>query len=541
MLQHANIRGFIPNSYQELRNTVFFFIAFISAGIVSHFTMPQLVQTGLDLSFPIALTAVFFFGYRLLPYVFVASMITEYVIGVPKIIIVVLPISIVLQSFIGVFLMRRWSVDPIFRRDRNVLQLIAIFSIISVIGPSLYAIVCQLFNILYLSAAWVPTYISILFSYIIIAPFLLRWIAKPRFTRTTREGIETISVFTLMILIETLIFIDHFVSIFGIPIEIFLLLPLFAIALRLRPRFVTLAVLLTACFAIGGFVISSDARVFGFDLFQIEIILIAGSSTLLVITSLEEHRRATANRLHSQVATLENVVARISSESQAKNDFIAILAHELRNPLTPVVSGIEILKLNTSLTKDETETLYMMEDGMLTVRSLLDDLLDVSRISEGKISFEKQSVDIEDVLKSAIFSTEHHRKEHHQDLVFKRMSKPIHVLGDRVRLEQIFSNLLTNASKYSDSGDSVTLNVTAEKSFAEITVTDKGVGIDPSALETIFLPFHQIEMGKRSQQGLGIGLSLVQNFVQLHDGTVRAESDGKGRGSRFIVRLPLAP
>jgi two-component system CheB/CheR fusion protein len=242
--------------------------------------------------------------------------------------------------------------------------------------------------------------------------------------------------------------------------------------------------------------------------------------------------------MQSQVATLKNAVTRVTSESRAKNDFIAILAHELRNPLTPVVSGIELLKLKDR-DKDEQAVLDAMQESMRTVRSLLNDLLDVSKISEGKIALKKVVMDLEPSLDNAVLSTDHHRKERHQSLIFKTPRARLNIYGDPVRIEQIFSNLLTNASKYSNEGDTITLRARENDGFAVIEVEDQGLGLEPHAIETIFEPFQQVENGERASEGLGIGLSLVKDFVKMHGGRVWAESEGRNKGSRFIVRLPL--
>jgi two-component system CheB/CheR fusion protein len=325
---------------------------------------------------------------------------------------------------------------------------------------------------------------------------------------------------------------------FGIPFFYYLLLPFFFISLRLQPRFVTLALVVTLSFAALNIAHSGNGMLDP-ELFRTELYLSVLACNFLIITALEEHRRANATRLSSQVSALENAVVRISSESQAKNDFIAILAHELRNPLTPVVSGIELLKLkNTGA--EEKEVLASMGESMRTVRSLLNDLLDVSRISEGKISLNKRKTDIEPILNKAIMSTDHHRKDRHQNLVFKTTNKPLLIYGDPLRMEQVFSNLLTNASKYSDEGDTVTLKVREKGGFAEIEVIDEGIGIEPGHLHSIFDAFQQVAHGERTKEGLGIGLSLVRDFINMHEGTVRAESAGIGKGSRFIVRLPLS-
>ncbi len=136
----------------------------------------------------------------------------------------------------------------------------------------------------------------------------------------------------------------------------------------------------------------------------------------------------------SQVASLENAVAQISSESNAKNDFIAVLAHELRNPLAPIVSGVDLLKLKNTNNDEELATLTMMEERLETVRRILDDLLDISRISEGKVTLRRERINLVMIMRRAIMSTTHHMKERHQSITFKSSRENFYMYGDPVRV-----------------------------------------------------------------------------------------------------------
>jgi signal transduction histidine kinase len=271
-----------------------------------------------------------------------------------------------------------------------------------------------------------------------------------------------------------------------------------------------------------------------------ELGLAAFAALFLLISSLEEEQRINALIARSQVATMENAVARISSESSAKNDFIAMLAHELRNPLAPIASSIDLMRLKDRADEEEREMLAMMDDRMQTVRRLLDDLLDISRMNEGKVAIERKPVELGAALRRAVVSTAHYYKEGHQPLSTRLPAERLYVEGDAVRIEQVFSNLLANASKYSRSGDAVELRLRRDGSEAVITVADEGVGIAPESVDAIFVPFHQAGHVSRTKKGLGIGLALVRTFVLAHGGTIEAASKGVGKGSVFTVRLPLA-
>ena len=486
----------------------------------------------------IALAAVYFGGLRLWPVVFTASLTAEILVGAPVLRSIGFPLIETLQATAGSYMLHTARIDPLFRRHRDAFYFIATVLIISFISPTLSLILNALNGDLHTLQVWWRGYLDALALFLIGTPFILRWFTKPRFNRTPQETAETFVVFVILSLLNFAYFTRNIPTLFTIPIGYLILLPLFWIALKLRPRFLTLALLITALFAITS-ALSGDMDLAVPRLIQTEMFLIALSISFFIITTLEEDRRVNTNLMRSQLGTLKNAIARVSSESKAKNDFIAILAHELRNPLAPVVSAIDLLKLKGPRDADDAGTLDMMENRMGIVRRLLDDLLDISRISEGKITLKKDTLNLESVVRQAVVSTDHHRKELHQRLVFKAPKRPLYILGDAIRLEQVFSNLLTNASKYSSSGDTIFLSIRESDGIAEVEIADKGIGLDPNELDIIFLPFHQVEHGERSKKGLGIGLSLVHTFIQMHGGSIEATSEGPGMGSRFTARLPM--
>jgi signal transduction histidine kinase/CheY-like chemotaxis protein len=518
---------------------LYFFLMWLSEEFVPH-------PATLFPASAVAISILFLEGIELWPIVFLSSLIGSVLFKFPGIFLFIQPFSQTLQAIAGAYLLKKAGVDPIFRKYRDILYLIVILFLVSFIVPLLTSFGAWLSRIIFhtplLIVSFNVRFVGTFLCLLIITPFMLRWFAKPRFSRTLPEMLEIIAVFFLLLITDGLLFINDQQTLYGFPLVYILFMPLFWIALRLRPRFVTLALLITAIAAfIGldyGMGIESPG-LFTQQLFSVEELLLALSIIFLTVVSLEENRRLNANLLHQQVATLENAVARISSESRAKNDFIAILAHELRNPLAPIMSSIDFLKLSPDRDPAELETLTMMDGMMQTVRRLLDDLLDISRISEGKIEIKSEPIDLETTINKAVISTAHHRQERHQSLTVTMPDNRLSVLGDPVRLEQVFSNLLTNASKYSDPGDKICITLERKGEIAQITVEDTGIGIKAESLERIFTPFHQVELGERSTKGLGIGLALVKSFIEMHEGTVSVASEGVGKGSTFIVQLPL--
>lgn len=221
-----------------------------------------------------------------------------------------------------------------------------------------------------------------------------------------------------------------------------------------------------------------------------------------------------------------------------KNDFLAMLGHELRNPLAPIRSGLDLLKLSG----EEEEVVDLMSGQVDHLVRLVDDLLDVSRILRGRVELKRQVVHVQDILRRAIETVRPMFETQRQRFVDDLPAEPVRVDADPVRLTQVFTNLLHNASKYTESGGSISLSVEDFGRHVSVSVADTGIGIDSHLLPHVFELFVQSARTiDRSQGGLGIGLTLVKNLVEMHGGTVAARSDGPGRGSLFQVRLPTAP
>ncbi|TWI52488.1 phospho-acceptor domain-containing protein [Pseudomonas duriflava] len=224
--------------------------------------------------------------------------------------------------------------------------------------------------------------------------------------------------------------------------------------------------------------------------------------------------------------------------SRAKDEFLAMLGHELRNPLAPIVMAIELLKLRSKEALSREHVIIERQANHLS--RLVDDLLDVTRITRGKIELKKEPVKLKDVLLRAIEDTSTLMQERQHQLATDFPEQDIWIQGDAIRLAQVFTNLLTNAAKYTDVGGYVTVSMHVADTYAEVTVRDNGTGISPHLLPLLFNMFEQgAATIDRAKGGLGIGLALVKSFVGLHGGTVTAHSDGIGCGSEFTVRLPL--
>ena len=302
----------------------------------------------------------------------------------------------------------------------------------------------------------------------------------------------------------------------------------------------------TAVVLLGGTVIESEVA-------QVERLL----PLLAAMLAAEQHAvlanaeagaaRDAAGRAHALAAGLEAARADASAlnaelreEERRKDEFLAMLGHELRNPLSPLVTSIELLRRKKPEQPIPPGLVDMMARQTTQLARLVDDLLDVSRVSRGRIELKREPVLVSDVVKLAIeesrsiFNAAGHR------LALEGFDQPLTVNGDRARLIQVFGNLLTNAAKYTDRGGSVTVTLSHDQQNAIVSVQDTGIGISEDMLPRIFDLFAQAPVAlARAQGGLGIGLTLVRTLVELHGGRIAAASAGIGHGARFTVSLPL--
>jgi signal transduction histidine kinase len=226
-----------------------------------------------------------------------------------------------------------------------------------------------------------------------------------------------------------------------------------------------------------------------------------------------------------------------------KDEFLAMLSHELRNPLSAIFNALHVLRLQESENSIQEKAKIVLERQFGQLAHLIDDLLEVSRVITGRIQLHQERLEMRGIVERAIESARSLIDGRKHELSVSLPAEPIWLHGDPSRLEQVVVNLLNNAAKYTDEGGQLWLNVKQEGSEVVLRVRDTGVGIAPELLPRIFDLFTQADRTlDRSQGGLGIGLSLVEKLVELHGGAVAAHSAGLGQGSEFIVRLPaLSP
>jgi signal transduction histidine kinase/ActR/RegA family two-component response regulator len=257
-----------------------------------------------------------------------------------------------------------------------------------------------------------------------------------------------------------------------------------------------------------------------------------------------EHDLAVANDLAARASiAIENsqLYARLKDADRHKDEFLATLAHELRNPLAPIHNGLQLMRMDGRDGTKIEQALTMMERQLGQMVRLVDDLLDVSRINQGKLELRTERIDLAAVLLSAVETSRPLIEQMGHHLHVELPGESVVVDADLTRLAQVFANLLNNAAKYSERGGRITLWAGRQGGEAVVSVRDTGIGIAADQLPSLFEMFSQVKSAiERSQGGLGIGLSLVRRLVDMHGGRIDAHSEGPGKGSEFVVRLPVS-
>jgi signal transduction histidine kinase len=220
------------------------------------------------------------------------------------------------------------------------------------------------------------------------------------------------------------------------------------------------------------------------------------------------------------------------------DELLGTLAHELRSPLVAIVSAAQVIANTCDLESSVRRILGVMERQSRQALRIIDDLFDICAGTEGKLSFRKEVVHLADIVATATETVGHLLAARQHRLTVSLPPKPVSVEGDPLRLTQVLTNLLGNAVKFTDPGGLIRLTVQVEAGQIVLRVRDNGRGIDPDLLARVFDLFYQVEPGRQTTGGLGIGLALVKSLVELHGGTVAAYSDGPGTGCEFVVRLP---
>lgn len=257
-----------------------------------------------------------------------------------------------------------------------------------------------------------------------------------------------------------------------------------------------------------------------------------------IVAAAKVARDITAQK--AAAAENERLYEELREADRRKDEFLAVLAHELRNPLAPLANALHIMRLSDDLGPAVERLRGIMETQVQHLERLVDDLLEVSRITEGKIELRKEPVELASVVRTAVETSRPLIDCARHQLAIQLPPDRVLLDADPVRLAQVVSNLLNNAAKYTNPGGQIWLTAGLEHGLAFVSVRDNGMGISPDMLPRVFELYAQVEQSRsRAQGGLGLGLAVARRLVELHGGTIEAESAGPGCGSQFVVRLPM--
>jgi signal transduction histidine kinase/CheY-like chemotaxis protein len=266
-----------------------------------------------------------------------------------------------------------------------------------------------------------------------------------------------------------------------------------------------------------------------------------GSADRSTLNELTRFNEAIDQALGESVATFASAIERrLRIADRRKDEFLATLAHELRNPLAPIRAAARIAHSPTASEAQRRWSQEVVDRQVQNMARLLDDLLDISRITQGKLELRKARVELAAVIDNAVETARPIIDARGHRLTVSLPKQGVHLVADSFRLAQIFANILINAAKYAEPNGQIDLSARVEESFAVIVIRDSGYGIEAHMLPRVFEMFSQATTAlNRSERGLGIGLAVVKGLVELHGGSVQARSEGLGRGSEFIVRIPV--
>ena len=375
---------------------------------------------------------------------------------------------------------------------------------------------------------WVTWWLGNAVSALVLAPLLILWL-QINHTWSWQKIFEFCFFLVTFVLILDLVFNEQFIGDYGFPI---FTMPWFVwVAMRFSPRETATALILAALFSAYATLMGTGPfsdRPLGEALLHVQLFMSVIAITSLMLSAAVLERRKSDDALREA--------------DRRKDEFLASLSHELRNPLASMYGYLQLLQLNTNRSDDEKHAIDQMAAEVRHTTVLLEDLLDLSRIRRGRMHLNETAIEAAELVRQSAAGMEAMIREHKHTLEVKTPSHPVWIKGDRNRIKQIVSNLLNNSAKYTEPGGHIKLVLVSTMKSASIAVEDTGAGLAAERLERILsLDGSKNEESRHPRSGLGIGLALVKRLVDLHRATITAESDGPGTGCVFTVTFPLLP
>ncbi|MBV8804492.1 MAG: MASE1 domain-containing protein [Sinobacteraceae bacterium] len=493
-------------------------------------------------------------GRRLAPAIFLGAVAANVLNHTSVLASTGIAIGNTIEALVGATLLHRVGFQPAMRRLHDVASLFLLAACLSTIISATIGVasVCLTGTAPWNSftSLWSTWWIGDAIGNLVTAPFVFVWADQARnhwrLQRLPEAGFLTFS----MLLLSLAVFVDHG-SIVPYPVHYLIFPAVIWAALRLGQHatatlvFGALTITIIATLAGRGPFVTSNI---GASLLQVALFMAVVAVTGLFLGAATAERNRAERRRSEDYARLRSSEERLARQAEElatadrrKDEFLAVLGHELRNPLAPLQNGLELLALGSHDQALVTHARQVMERQLRHLVRLVDDLLDVARIRSGKIVLELERAELAAMISSAVELARPLIDARGHELQVILPPETLWADADRIRLPQLLANLLNNAAKYTDEGGNITLSVARLESQIVISVRDTGIGMDPEALENVFELFAQAAGPAHAVQGgLGVGLSLARSIAELHGGILTAHSEGPGKGSEFVLRLPAA-
>jgi len=488
----------------------------------------------------IVLAVMYLWGYRFAPVIFLALFLSTVSgpLGFMWPGSILFPLAQVIGGLAGVYLLYRYDYNKHQTNVTQVLHFLTTIVVASMITPTIITFVGYVMDTLTVpvSISWTRTWAGSIFSCLILFPLITSWVPLTVSKIYPVHKMLELSMVVLLLGISANIIFwtqgqnDFLFLFFGI-----LFICLFWLCLRFSTRMVNLFIVLGTVFGLAGLFIFPDPNVaFATRLFIAELFFLIVIPVFYTFSAVVQDSAKTL----SDLAQTKNV---IEKENTTKNEFIAVLAHELRNPLAPLKTTLEILELE-NMSTDIKSHVQNAHRQVHTMQRLLDDLLDITRISQGKFELKITPVNLCTTLAHCVESTKDIcQKRQHRVIMDKVCDDSIWLDVDPVRFEQVIVNIINNAAKYTNIGGEIHIRHFVRGSQAILEIQDTGIGISSENIHSIFNSFWQVKkIVPLSSSGIGVGLSLTKQIVEMHGGTITATSDGIDKGSTFILSLPLS-
>ncbi len=493
-------------------------------------------------------------GRQLWPAILLGAFCANVVNATPVLASLGIALGNTLEALVGATLLQRVGFQPSMRRLHDVASLFLLAACLSTIVSATLGVasLCLSGTAAWSSftSLWSTWWIGDSIGNLVTAPFVFVWADQVRNRQRLQRLPEAGLLACSMLLLSLAVFVDHGSTV-PYPVHYLIFPAVIWAALRLGQHatatlvFGSLAVTIVATLAgRGPFVTTAIAT----SLLQVALFMAVVAVTGLFLGAATAERNRAERRRSEDYARLrlsEERLARQAEELAAadrrKDEFLAVLGHELRNPLAPLQNGLELLTLGSHDPALVTHARQVMERQLRHLVRLVDDLLDVARIRSGKIVLEPERVEVSAMVASAVELARPVIDARGHELQVILPPDSLWTDADRIRLPQLLANLLHNAAKYTDEGGRITLSVAGLETDVVINVRDTGIGMDREALENVFELFAQAAGPAHTVQGgLGVGLTLARSIAELHGGVLTAHSEGPGKGSQFVLRLPAA-